>query len=284
VTLLRAPCEEELPLVVELVNRTWPEPVSEEVVRLEWSAPGVDLALDARIDDDGYTLVESLHEERAWLGLYGQPSDAMLEWAETRASQIGTRLFAGSWADNRPLLEALERRGFALTRHSHRMEIALDPAPEAPNWPNGVSVRSLLPGDERVFYELQQETFEDSWEPIRESYDEWAHWLLQEPVFVPELWFLALEADQPVGLAICHPHETRAGVGWVRILGVRRDWRRKGVGRGLLLHAFSALRDRGFSVGGLGVDAASVTGANRLYEAVGMHVTARFDVYEKVLS
>jgi mycothiol synthase len=283
-TSLRVPREEELPLVVELVNRTWPEPVSEEVVRLEWAAPGVDLALDARIDDDAYTLVESLHEGRAWLGLYGEPSAAMLDWAETRASQIGTRLFAGSWAENRPLLEALERRGFELTRHAQRMEIELDRASEAPTWPPGVSVTSFQPGDERLFYELHQETFEDSWEPIRESYEEWAHWLLHGPAFVPELWFLAVDADGPaVGLAICHPHETRAGVGWVRILGVRRRSRKQGIGRALLLHSFAAFRERGFPLAGLGVDAASLTGANRLYEAVGMHVSARFDIYEKVL-
>jgi ribosomal protein S18 acetylase RimI-like enzyme len=282
-TSLRAPREADIPLVVGLVNRTWPEPVSEDGVRLEWTAPGVDLTLDARIDSDGYALVESLHEGRAWLGLYGQPSEPMLDWAERRASEIGTRLFAGSWSDNRALLDALERRGFALTRHSHRMEIELDRPPESPTWPTGVSVRSLQPGDERVFYELHQETFEDSWEPIRESYEEWAHWLLDGPAFVPGLWFLALDADTPVGFAICHPHETRPGVGWVRILGVRRDCRRKGIGRALLLHAFAAFRDRGFSIAGLGVDAASVTGANRLYEALGMQVSARFDIYEKVV-
>jgi ribosomal protein S18 acetylase RimI-like enzyme len=283
-TSLRVPCEDDVPLVVGLVNRTWPEPVSEDVVRLEWTAPGVDLTLDARIDGDGYALVESLHEGRAWLGLYGQPSEPMLDWAERRASEMATRLFAGSWADNGALLDALERRGFALTRHSHRMEIELDPPPERPTWPNGVGVRSLQPGDERVFYELHQETFEDSWEPIRESYEEWVHWLLDGPAFVPGLWFLALDADTPVGFAICHPHETRSGVGWVRILGVRRDCRRKGIGRALLVHAFAAFRERGFPVAGLGVDAASVTGANRLYEAVGMHVSARFDIYEKVVA
>jgi hypothetical protein len=34
---------------------------------------------------------------------------------------------------------------------------------------------------------------------------------------------------------------------------------------------------------GLGVDAASLTGATRLYEKAGMHVTRRYDTYEKVL-
>jgi mycothiol synthase len=47
------------------------------------------------------------------------------------------------------------------------------------------------------------------------------------------------------------------------------------------LRAFAAFRERGFARAGLGVDAESVTGANRPYEQAGMRVIARFDVYEK---
>jgi ribosomal protein S18 acetylase RimI-like enzyme len=53
------------------------------------------------------------------------------------------------------------------------------------------------------------------------------------------------------------------------------------LGRALLLHAFAELRRRGFRRAGLGVDAESLTGAHKLYESAGMHVEARFDVYEK---
>jgi ribosomal protein S18 acetylase RimI-like enzyme len=51
----------------------------------------------------------------------------------------------------------------------------------------------------------------------------------------------------------------------------------------LLLQAFKEFRARGFREVGLGVDAASLTGATRLYESVGMRVTAQFDIYEKQL-
>jgi ribosomal protein S18 acetylase RimI-like enzyme len=74
------------------------------------------------------------------------------------------------------------------------------------------------------------------------------------------------------------------GVGWVGILGVRRQWRRRGLGRALLLKALQEFRSRGFREVGLGVDAASLTGATRLYESVGMRVTAQFDIYEKQLT
>ena len=154
----------------------------------------------------------------------------------------------------------------------------------APDWPDGVAVRSFQPGDERTFYEVHQETFEDTWEPIRETYEEWAHYLMQPPDFTPELWFLALSGDEAAGFAICHPHTTRPGLGWVKILGVRRSWRRRGLGRALLLHAFGEFSARGLRGAGLGVDATSVTGANKLYEQAGMWVAARYDIYEKAVA
>ena len=57
----------------------------------------------------------------------------------------------------------------------------------------------------------------------------------------------------------------------------------RGLGRALLLRAFQDFRARGFHEVGLGVDAASLTGATRLYESVGMRVTSQFDIYEKLL-
>ena len=145
-------------------------------------------------------------------------------------------------------------------------------------------MRTFRSGDERVFYELQQETFEDSWEHVAVPFDKWAHWLLQPPMFVPDLWFLALAHGEPAGFAICHPHRENGDLGWVGILGVRRPWRRRGLGRALLLHSSSEFRRRGLRRAGLGVDAESLTGAHRLYEAAGMHVAARFDIYEKDLT
>ena len=63
---------------------------------------------------------------------------------------------------------------------------------------------------------------------------------------------------------------------------MRRPWRRRGLGRALLLHAFAEFRERGLPRAGLSVDSASPTGAHRLYEQVGMHLGPRYDIYEKV--
>ena len=271
-------------MVVGLVSEHAPEPLDDAGLRREWSAPRVDLERDARVEEGAYVLVERLDEERVWLDVYGRPSPGLLDWAEARAAELAKRIFSGGWSTNRAVLEALEQRGFRPARHSHRMLLDLDEPPAQAVWPDGIVVRTFEPGDERVFYDVHQESFRDSWEPIEEPYDEWAHWLLSPPAFVPELWFLALENDEPAGIAICHPHRTRADLGWVRILGVRHPWRRRGLGRALLLHAFAEFRRRGLTSAGLGVDAESLTGANRLYEEAGMRVASHFVMYEKAAS
>jgi GNAT superfamily N-acetyltransferase len=282
--LLRVLAEGDIAEVVRRMSEDWPEPADEDLVRRIRSSPSFDLEKDARLDETSYADIESQGEGRVWIDLRGRPSAEIVDWAEARAREKGRRLFAGGWSSNEPLLEALERRGFRLVRHAHRMKVDLvDPTP-MPVWPKGVEVQSFRPGDERAFYEAHQETFADSWEPIEEPYDEWAHWLLKPPAFVPELWFLAVEGSEPAGFAICHPHAGDAECGWVRILGVRRQWRRRGLGRALLLHSFAEFRRLGLRRAGLGVDAESLTGANRLYEQAGMHVAARFAIYEKVVA
>ena len=73
------------------------------------------------------------------------------------------------------------------------------------------------------------------------------------------------------------------GIGWIRTLGVRRSWRKRGLGEALLLHSFTDFYGRGMKIIGLGVDAQNPTGATRLYQKVGMHAASEFVTYEKEL-
>ena len=280
---LRVPRDEDVALVARLMSENWPDPVDEDTVRLLWTSPKLDRDLDTRLDESGYAFVDGLDDERVWMDLRGSPSDALFDWAEERAAQKGRRIFSGASSSDPALSAALEARGFRLVRHSYRMTIDLDGVLPKPEWPAGVEARSFEPGDERTFYELQQETFEDVWEHVPLSFEEWSHWLLQPPRFAPELWFLVGAEGEPAAYAICYPHAGNPELGWIGLLGVRRASRRRGFGRALLLHAFQAFRERGLRGAGLGVDAESLTGANRLYESAGMRETARFDIYEKEL-
>ena len=279
--VLRAPRDEDAAAVAELMSRGAPEAVHPERVLSEWTFPGVQLDKDARLGPDSYAFVDGFGDGRVWVDVAGRPVPELLDWAESRARELGSRLLSGGWTTHGALLAELERRGFRPVRASFRMAIDLETPTPNPVWPAGVEPRAFRPGDERVFYDLHQETFADAWEPIEETYEEWAHQFLGAEAFAPELWTLAIADGDPVGIAICHPHAAEAELGWVRILGVRRACRGRGLGRALLLRAFAQFRRQGMKRVGLGVDSESPTAANALYESVGMHVVARFAIHEK---
>ena len=67
------------------------------------------------------------------------------------------------------------------------------PSPlRSPCGPTASSARAFEPGDEQLVYDLHQEAFKDSWEPIEETYDQWAHQFLVPEVLAPTLWTLAV--------------------------------------------------------------------------------------------
>lgn len=275
---------EDAPAVAELTSAAAPEPFPVHWVEREWTEPGFDLEHDARLTEDAYAAVWDGRAGKAWLDFQGAPGPELVAWAEKRAREKGlVRGLGHAWSENAHVKAALEQAGYRLIRHSYRMRIDLGGLEERPTWPDGVEVRTYRAGDERLFYDVHEEAFADHWEHERSPYEEWAHWLLEPPMFEPELWFVAEEDGRPAGIAINHLRPELPGVGWVQILGVLRPWRRRGLGRALLLQAFHAFRDRGLREAGLGVDAESLTGATRLYESVGMRVFSRSDIYEKPL-
>ena len=283
---MRAPTLQDALVVSELTSRYSPEPFPVEMVEREWTEPNFQLADDARLLDGAYASVWDDRGGRAWLDFQGPPPDELFDWAEARAIAKGLPLVrGGTWDQNAAVKSAFETRGYELIRHSYRMHIELDRVPQEPVWPDGLTVRPFRAGDEQRFYKVHQESFADHWgHEVDTPYDEWAHWFLQPPMFEPELWFVAEEDGEPAGLAIDYVREETEPIGWIQILGVRRPWRRRGLGRALLLHAFAAFRERGLRQAGLGVDASNPTGATRLYESVGMQVSSRFDIYEKQLA
>jgi GNAT superfamily N-acetyltransferase len=298
---LRSPRLDELEALTDLINRDSHELYGEreesvESMRMWLTGPKLDPETDVRVAVDdgkfrGYVDVDvdADPEPIYWVDLRVPPSEsddvrlALLDWVEGRARERGGELLRLFTAEtDRATKDLVEAREFRLIRHFYRMRIDFDRDLPAPAWPDGVTVRAVTSGDTEAVYEAHQETFEDSWESSRQSLEEWTHFMLSEG-FDPSLWFVVESGKEIAAVALCREHEGEAGLGWVRVLGVRRKWRRQGVGRALLLHAFHEFRRRGFHAGALGVDAQSLTGANRLYESAGMHVVRRSDVYEKAL-
>jgi mycothiol synthase len=173
----------------------------------------------------------------------------------------------------------LERNGYAYVRSFFRMRIVLDAAPPEPSWPDGIAVRTYVPGaDDRVMHETLTEAFADSWEPHHHTLEEFVRLQGQDEQLAPAASFIALSGDEVAGAVLS---KKRYGAGWIQSIGVRRPWRRAGLGRALLLYAFRAFYDLGDRSVALGVDADSPTGAPHLYERAGMHVEVQYDTYEK---
>lgn len=277
--VVRAPADADATAIVELRSRFAPEPFSEERLRREWSEPGFDRDRDARITDGGYAAVEMDDEGRNWIELHGDQLEPLVDWALDRAT--GARVFSGAWEGDEAVKRALETRDFAVTRHSYRMAIELHDPSAGVEPGSGIELRAFRPDDARAVYEAHMEAFEDSWEHVREPYERWSHWTLERPGFDPDVWLLALAADQLAGIVLCRVDDGDPATGWISILGVRRRWRRRGLGEALLRAGFAALARKGCRRAVLGVDADSLTGARRLYERAGMHVTSRFDIYER---
>jgi mycothiol synthase len=297
---LRPPRDEDFDAMLEVVNAAGQAAYGEDEYgpaefRTWLSSPKLNRERDIRLAEVdgrvvGYVDVDAQGRDpvRWWSDVKVHPEadvDVVLaelvRWAEHRASSGVLRAWNPSAIER--VGPFLERVGFRPIRHSYRMAIDLHEEPELPAWPDGVAVRTFREGEGRAVYEAFRETWQDTLEPENEPYEEWAHWTLERENFDPSLWFLACEGEQIGGFSLCWPSETRPGTGVVGLLGVRRPWRRRGLGEALLRHSFAEFYGRRFSRVALGVDADSPTGAPRLYERAGMHVVRRVDFYEKEL-
>ena len=144
--------------------------------------------------------------------------------------------------------------------------------------PDGIAVRTIVPGkDDIELVTAYRETFADHYGILRQPFGmdlkEWRH-LMGKGNFDASLWFLAIDTTEDaaiVGFCVCHPASPGYPEhGLINDLGVRPAWRRRGLGRALLLHAFDELASRGIQGAVLNVDTKNKSGAPALYERVGM--------------
>lgn len=305
----RPPRDDDAQAIADLINATAaafgdvPD-TDAESVREDWTHAGFTRDTDAQLVTDhagrvvGYEWLHRTNDPtHVELDGYVHPDHMdrgigtwLIGWAEARAGEVTADLAPetpvtlrlGTIASDEGSAQLFTEAGYGMVRHFWRMEIQLDEPPPAPELPAGIAIRAFVPGqDDRATYQAVEESFSDHWGHSPEPYEQWAARTTAEDWFDPALCFLALEGDQVAGVTLGRP---RGESGWVRTVGVRRPWRRRGLAMALLLTAFRAFYDRGIRVVGLGVDAQSLTGATRVYERAGMFIRVRYDVYEKAVS
>jgi mycothiol synthase len=292
---IRRAASGDSPAVLELLNRVplqlYGEPEFTEEQMLVWSR---DPKIEQWVaEDEGGTIVGSVglgfqdEGRKVFLGANGDPGvmPSLFAFGEEQARErsapgavVRTRVEAGD-----PICSLWEEAGYRVVRHWFHMAIDLGGEPEEPVWPDGVRPREFVRGeDDRAVYDADMEAFADHWDFSPMEYDRWRLWTIERPGFEPGLWVLADAGGEIAGFSINEPHRSGIpAVGRVAGLGVLRPWRKRGVGLALLRQSFRVLRDAGFTEMRLEVDAASPTGAVRLYERAGMHVIRTHLTYEK---
>ncbi|HET7521625.1 MAG TPA: GNAT family N-acetyltransferase [Candidatus Limnocylindria bacterium] len=307
--------EADVPAVLELciaasVHDRGVTDVDERMVREAYSLPSFTAETDSMLVEDAsgraaaiaeYYDGESLHVA-PYLFLRVLPEHRqpellapMLAWAAERAarnvslapdgSRVGmhTDLEAG----NSSTIAALEAAGWHHDRTNWTMEIDLDPAASLPEpvWPEGITVRSAdLDRDARAVHAAETDFFSDHYGFTPNPFEEWWHFRTRFFTPEPELWILAMDGEEIGGMALCSSQRPgEPDLGWISTLGVRRDWRRRGLALAILHHSFALLAAKGKRRAGLGVDAQSLTGATRLYEKAGMRVVREAYEYELVV-
>lgn len=303
---------------LKLYNR-WAQSVIHEdeitdadAIRNEWVSPGFDPAQDIRLvfapDGEmvGYIEVWMTNKPPVHPWIWGRVDPRyenhgigtyLLAWAEERSKQALNKIpsdvrFAprvGIYQQAETSKRLFGDMGYQHIRSSYTMRINMDAPLPPPQWADGITLRTYDPETDLVsVYRAMDESFSDHFghvdTPLEEGMERFKHFMTSDNSFDPTLWFLAMDGDEVAGICLCRERSIdNPNVGWVNTLGVRRAWRKRGIGLALLRHAFGKLYRRGKRMAGLGVDAENLTGALRLYENAGMHVHLAFELFEKEL-
>jgi mycothiol synthase len=175
----------------------------------------------------------------------------------------------------------VEERGFQFSRLYERMKIKLEEMPNQPSLPDGITLRTFQPDhDEETLYSIYDETFQDAWGYTKKDFTSWIS-QKKGDAYDPSLWFLIWKDTTPVGFLMSRMQEDGL---FIDLLGVKREFRKYGIGKALLLHAFGLAYQRQQKSILLYVDTDSLTNANRLYQQVGMRPDSQTAVYLKKLT
>jgi mycothiol synthase len=281
-------------------------------IRAEWKSPDITLETDTMAvfteDQKPVGYVEfwgsstphvrlhgfaSVHPDYLGQGIGGYLADWLVERGLKNVEKApeGARVLLdqGVNSKNEAAADLLLKHGFELIRHSYSMRIDLTTPPASVVLPEGITIRSIANDEEeRAAIYAVYDSFRDHWgyveQPFEEFYERWKRYITEDKDYDPQLYFIALDGEEIAGVSLCSPklHED-PDMGWVGTLGVRRPWRKRGLGLALLQHSFIEFHRRGKLRAGLGVDASSLTGATRLYERAGMQVFRKYNTFRREL-
>jgi len=212
---------------------------------------------------------------------------ALLRWQEQRLRQIARMrpttkpcMFGGNADETQPGNRALLlSEGYTVAFTIVRMicQLPTEPIQLAP-LPDGLEIHQVSREQLPAIYAANVEAFAESYDPL-ESYDSWLH-DLGGPGTDTSLWVVAWDGDQIAGYVISTCNEEGAHTPWV---GVRRPWRRRGLGKALMTRMLRRCQERGITRADLGTRVENPGRSLHLYENVGYQVVQRLPRYRKPL-
>jgi GNAT superfamily N-acetyltransferase/uncharacterized protein YuzB (UPF0349 family) len=205
---------------------------------------------------------------------------AMMGWNEKNLLKIasehpedGKRFFQSFTLANKDKFNAiLKAMGYQPARYFFEMDRPLDEIPEA-HLPEGIEVRPVKKEDYRKVWDAANEAFRDHWgnsEPEEEDYINYS----TSRYFQPDIWQVAWDGDEVVASVqnyIDEEYNKKFNVkcGWTEEISTRREWRRRGIAKALIVRSMKMHKDLGMTSVALGVDTENPNGALQLYEGLG---------------
>ncbi len=285
---------------IEIADQV-PRRTSLEEVGMWLRMPGHDLTTDSLVGLDhtgqmrAYGVVQIRPGDRTcvrafleggvdpeWRG--GGLGRALVAWMEGRGRQMlaatgrsgPARLAAHVDESAKGYRQLYAAAGFSPIRWYTDMRRDLTEPPAEVALPDGVHLETWRPDLDDAVREAHNDAFRDHWGSQPLSADTW-HSFWPGPHGAPEWSLVALdEGGSVVGYLIAE----RIGAemqgfssGHVQLLGVRRQWRRRGLASALLAEAMRLFRDGGMQYATLDVDTDNPNGALGFYERLGYRRT-----------
>jgi len=218
--------------------------------------------------------------------------ETMIQWCEGRLRNISQehpkdskRLFQYSSLEaKKSLNKILESLGYTSTRFFIEMSRPLEDIPEA-ELHEGIEARPVTEEHAHKVWEAANEAFRDHWgysEPKEEEYISYK----SSKYFQPDLWQVAWDGDEVVSSVMNyidqdHNKKYHRKRGWTENISTRREWRRRGIARALIVRSMHMHKANGMTEVALGVDTDNPNGALKLYQSLGYKKLRTEVIYRK---
>ena len=187
---------------------------------------------------------------------------------------------------NLPARNLALRLGFKFIRYFYELQLDLNNIRLPDFEPSGYIIRRLEPDEADKLTHIQNRAFADSWGFNSNTPDEIAY-RINLSSCSPENIMMAYLKNNPIGYCwtriMLEDNPAAGGMkGEIHMLGVDPAYRKKGIGRNVLLAGLADLKSKGVTIVELTADSEEPA-ALGLYESVGFEVCSRTEWYEKKL-